>query len=322
MLGETNTSYSDSLTSSGPTIDVLGEIGRSCGPLPQVELAYEADLRLLWVTLRPEPKPVFTLQVVTSLRKLHAALMTLWTDAVEAPILFLAYRGASPISSLGGDLDFYLDCLRDNDRGALADYARMGAHGIGLNATGLEGRVISLATVAGRLLGGGIDPARACNVMIAEEQATFGYPEVHYNHFPISAVPILSRHAGNIEAERILISGADYSAAEFHKRGALNAVVPEGTGEDWIRDYARKAMPTHEARVALFKAFNRRSGNLERDLSEAADAWVDHIMKLKPLAISKLQRIAAAQERMLSRLQRRGPADGGPLKTLLMPSLG
>jgi len=62
---------------------------------------------------------------------------------------------------------------------------------------------VTLATVHAKALGGGIDPARACNVMIGEERASFSYPEINYNHFPISAVPILSRHTGSIEAERI-----------------------------------------------------------------------------------------------------------------------
>jgi len=163
---------------------------------------------------------------------------------------------------------------------------------------------VTLATVHAKALGGGIDPARACNVMIGEERASFSYPEINYNHFPISAVPILSRHTGSIEAERILLSGAEYSAREFFERGALDALVPDGTGEDWIWNYAKRCLPTHRARVALFAAFSRRSGRLDADLADAADAWVDHIMTLRPIEISKLQRIAQAQERMLSRLTR------------------
>lgn len=286
--------------------DIVAEIHDLVGVLPQVEIEYEADLRLLWVTLRPEPKPVFTLPMIASLRKVQTGVMSLPSHAGDSPVLFLAYRGPSPIYSLGGDLDYYLDCLRANDRQALAEYARLGADGIRLNITSLDGRVITLSTVAGRALGGGIDPARACNVMIAEEGASFGYPEVHFNHFPISAVPVLSRHTGDAEAERILTSGDDYSAAEFLSRGALDAVVPQGTGEDWLRDYARKARASIEARIALFAAFNRRAGRVDEELRLGCDAWVDHIMNLKPLAISKLQRIAAAQERLLSRLQRHG----------------
>ena len=41
--------------------EVLGSILHQSGPLPQLKLAYEPELKLLWITIKPEPKPVFTL---------------------------------------------------------------------------------------------------------------------------------------------------------------------------------------------------------------------------------------------------------------------
>lgn len=288
--------------------EVLSAIRAIAGSLPQVELAYEANIRTLWITLKPEPKPVFTLPIIASVRKVQRSIMKLWGEASESPIMFFAYRGVGPVFSLGGDLDFYLDCLATNDRAGLQQYADLAVEVISLNSSGLNGMVVSLAAVHGKALGGGIDPARACNIMIGEQSASFSYPEINYNHFPISAVPILSRHTGSIEAERILMSGEEYTAQEFCERGALDAVVPDGTGDDWIRGYAKRNLPTHRARVALFGAFSRRAGNLAADLAEASDTWVNHIMRLRPLEISKLQRIAQAQERMLTRMTRRDPA--------------
>ena len=285
--------------------DVVGQIRSAAGPLPQVDLDLEPDLALLWITLKPEPKPVFTLQIIESVRTLQATIMRLWPEGRDCPILFLAYRASGSIFSLGGDLDFYLDCLATNDRAALADYAALAADVIRWNATGLDGLVLSLSTIHGKALGGGIDPARACNVMIAEESASFGYPEVHFNHFPISAVPILTRHTSAAEARRILLSGAEYSAAEFLRLGLLDAIVPDGCGEDWVRKYAAQSAASHRARVALLAVFNRRAGNLREELAAGADAWVDHMFKLSPIEISKLQRIAHAQERLLSRLASR-----------------
>jgi DSF synthase len=290
--------------SSGVSEDILGAIRAVAGPLPQIDLEYEAKIRLLWITLKPEPKPVFTVPIISSVRKVQDAVMRLWSDAQEPPVLFLAYRGVGPVFSLGGDLDFYLDCLAKNDRAGLLSYAKLATDVIGLNTNGLKGMVITLSTIHGKALGGGIDPARACNVLVAEDRATFGYPEINYNHFPISAVPILSRHTGLIEAERILTLGLDYTAVEFLARGVLDAVVPNGGGEDWIRGYATRNLPTHRARVALIAEFNRRAGDLQAELAEAVEIWVNHFMKLKPLEISKLQRVAQIQERMLSRLSR------------------
>ncbi|MGA0594792.1 crotonase/enoyl-CoA hydratase family protein [Enterovirga sp. CN4-39] len=272
--------------------------------MPQLSLDYEPDIQTLWITLRPEPKPVFTLPLIESVGRVQDAVMKLWGLEEDRPVRYLAYRSSGAIFSLGGDLDYYLDCLRANDRAGLRRYADQATNVIRLNRTGLDGAVITLTNVRGKAIGGGIDPARACNVMIAEEGATFSYPEINFNHFPISAVPVLSRHTGPIEAEKILLSAAEYSAAEFQQKGAVDEVVPAGAGDDWIRRYAARSLTSHSARVSVIAAFNQQAGERLGAMSGYAEAWTDHILRLKPIEIAKLQRIAAAQERMLSRMLR------------------
>ncbi|WP_375460192.1 enoyl-CoA hydratase-related protein [uncultured Enterovirga sp.] len=290
--------------SDGASGGVLEALQRRAGALPQISLTYEAEHKLLWITLRPEPKPVLTLPLIESIRKVQISVWEMWGRAPDRPILFMACRSRGRVYSLGGDLDYYLDCLARNDQAGLVDYARAASDVILMSRNGLNGSVITLSAVHARVMGGGVDSARGCNVMVAEEDATFCYPEVNYNHFPISAVPILSRHTGAVEAEKILLSGRDYSAAEFLDRGVVNALVPKGSGEDWIRRYCAGSQASHAARVALFAAFNAQSGDLASALEGAVASWVSHIMTLTPLEISKLQRITAAQERMLGRLLR------------------
>ncbi len=291
-----------------PSVDeeasVLGQIAAHAGVLPQISLAYEPDILTLWITARPEPKPVVTLPLIESIRRVQDALMELWGRDENRPVRYLAYRGSGAILSLGGDLDFYLDCLRSNDRAGLLKYADQATELIRLNRSGLDGAVITLANVSGKMIGGGIDAVRACNVMIAEEGATFAYPEINFNHFPISAAPVLSRHTGPIEAERILLSGEEFTAREFMAKGAVDEVVPAGTGDDWIRRYAARTLNTHAARVAVIGSFNQLAADQAGQLSGCALAWTNYILRLKPVEIAKLQRIAAAQERMLGRLLR------------------
>lgn len=290
--------------------EVIEAIRHQAGFLPEVQLAYEEGLRLLWVTIKPELKPVFTLQLLDSLGKVQQAIIDLWGAPEQyhaAPVRFLAFRGTGPFFTLGGDLDFYLDCLAKNDRPALAEYARLSVEGALRNASGLNGMAVTLSTIHAKAIGGGIDAPRSCNVMIAEEQASFVYPEIKFNHFPITAVGILSRRMGPRAAEHMLQSGEEMSAAEFLAAGGLEAVVPTGTGDDWIRKYAADSLPIHAARTALFSAFNRRAGNLREELEYLGQLWTDCMLRLHPSAISKLQRIAQTQDRMLSRVYQREP---------------
>ncbi|MDP3255755.1 enoyl-CoA hydratase-related protein [Bosea sp. (in: a-proteobacteria)] len=293
--------------------EVIDAIRRRAGFLPETQLAYEPAIQTLWVTIRPELKPVFTLQLLDSLVKIQSAIVALWGAPDQyhrAPVRFLAFRGRGPFFTLGGDLDFYLDCLAKNDRAALAEYARLSAAGAVLNASGLNGLVVTLSTIHAKAIGGGIDAPRSCNVMIAEEQASFVYPEIKFNHFPITAVAILSRRMGARAAERMLMSGEEMSAQAFFEAGGLEAVVPTGTGEAWIRKYAQDSLPIHAAKTALFSAFNRRAGDLQQELDQLGQIWTDCMLRLTPSAISKLQRIAQTQDRMLARMYQR-PATGG-----------
>jgi DSF synthase len=284
---------------------VVEAIRHRAGFLPEVQLDYESPIKTLWVTIKPELKPVFTLPLLDSLGKIQRAIHALWGAPEQyhgAPVRFLAFRGTGPFFTLGGDLDFYLDCLARNDRAALTEYARLSTEGAILNASGLNGLVVTMATIHAKAIGGGIDAPRSCNVMIAEEQATFVYPEIKFNHFPITAVAVLSRRMGQRAAEALLLSGEEMSATAFMAAGALEAVVPAGTGEAWLRKYAADSLPVHAAKTALFSAFNRRSGDMREELAYLGQIWTDCMMKLSPSAISKLQRIAATQDRMLARV--------------------
>jgi DSF synthase len=288
--------------------EVIDAIRYKAGFLPEVEIAYEPDIKTLWVTIRPELKPVFTLQLLDSLVKIQSAIVALWGAPDQyhrAPVRFLAFRGTGPFFTLGGDLDFYLDCLAKNDRASLAEYARLSAEGAIWNSGGLNGLVVTLSTIHAKAIGGGIDAPRSCNVMIAEEQASFVYPEIKFNHFPITAVAILSRRMGQRAAEQMLLSGEEMSAQEFMAAGGLEAVVPTGAGESWIRKYCADSLPIHAAKTALFSAFNRRHGDLREELGHLGEIWTNCMLRLSPSAISKLQRIAQTQDRMLARVYQR-----------------
>ena len=287
--------------------EVEGSVRLAAGPLPQVALAYEAPTRTLWLTIRPEPKPVLTPQLLESVVRVQRAVMMLWGGEgryASCPVRYLAFRGEGAVFNLGGDLDFFLDCLSAGDREALEGYARLTVECACRNANGLGGLVVTLATVHGPAIGGGVDLARSCNVMIAEEGATFAYPEVRANHLPVAAVGLLARRLGAPEAQRLLMAGDTRAADDFHRRGGLDAVVPDGAGEGWLRAYAAATLPTHAARAALFAAFHRRAGSLDDELTHAAELWTDTLMRLDPQDLYRLQRLARAQERSLARLYR------------------
>ncbi|MAU99013.1 MAG: hypothetical protein CMP81_24550 [Fulvimarina sp.] len=281
---------------------IVDRITDRTGALPQLQLMFEEQLGLLWLVMHPEPKPVFTLPLVDSVLRVQNALRAMVDAGEPMPVEVLAYRTSGPVFSLGGDLDYYIDCLARRDRAGLARYAETACAVIEGNTTGIGGRVATVAAVHGRALGGGIDPARACHVVVAEDSASFCYPEINYNHFPIAAAPILARRIGAVEAERILLSGKSFTAAEFYDKGALEAVVADGASAMWVRDFCKKTAASRRSRIAIAAAFNRMGPDLAAELAGAGAAWVDHMLALDQAEITKLQRIVQAQDRMLGRM--------------------
>lgn len=273
------------------------------GSLPQISLEFEQGPGILWLTIKPEPKPVFTRQMLGSVVAVQEAIAGLWgNEPLSSPVRFLAYRGEGPFFTLGGDLDFILASVEAGDHESLRHYASIGARGAVLNANGLDGVAITISTIHAKALGGGIDAPRSCHVMIAEEAACFQYPEIKFNHFPITAPAVLARRIGVESAKKVLLSGAEYSAREFHEMGGVEAVVEVGAGESWIRDFVKKTAPSHRAFLGTHLAFLDQD-SFERDLRRAGDLWFDCMTAMSPEEIAKLRKISAIQEKMLARLK-------------------
>lgn len=84
-----------------------------------------------------------------------------------------------------------------------------------------------IAAVGGAARGGGMTIAISCNVIVAGESASFGYPEIdaglppaiHFTHLP----EIVGRH----RAFELLFTGRAFSAAEAKEMGLVSRIVAD-----------------------------------------------------------------------------------------------
>ncbi len=84
-----------------------------------------------------------------------------------------------------------------------------------------------IAAVNGFALGGGCELAMACHIRIAAEHAKFGQPEVKLGIGPGSGgTARLPRLVGRGRALELLLTGEMIDAAEAHRLGLVNRVVP------------------------------------------------------------------------------------------------
>jgi enoyl-CoA hydratase len=84
-----------------------------------------------------------------------------------------------------------------------------------------------IAAVNGFALGGGCELAMACHLRVASENARFGQPEVKLGIAPgYGGTVRLPRLVGRARALELLVTGEMIDAAEAHRIGLVNRVVP------------------------------------------------------------------------------------------------
>lgn len=100
-----------------------------------------------------------------------------------------------------------------------------------------------VAAVNGYALGGGLELAMACTVRFASENARLGQPEVKLGIIPgYGGTQRLPRLVGRGRALEMLLSGDPVTAAEAHRIGLVNAVVPQAELLDFSRAWLAKVM--------------------------------------------------------------------------------
>lgn len=108
--------------------------------------------------------------------------------------------------------------------------------------------VPSIAAINGWAMGAGMELAMACSMRIAAEGVRMGQPEVKLGITPgAGGTQRLPRLVGMGRAMELILTGDPIDAAEAHRIGLVNKVVPA----DALMDEARKLAATIAARPKL-----------------------------------------------------------------------
>jgi cyclohexa-1,5-dienecarbonyl-CoA hydratase len=81
----------------------------------------------------------------------------------------------------------------------------------------VELSIPTMALVKGQCLGGGMELAIFCNIIVADQSAVFGQPEIVLGVFPPPASVILPRKVGQAHADAIVLSGQSIDASEAYR---------------------------------------------------------------------------------------------------------
>ncbi|RJF92494.1 enoyl-CoA hydratase/isomerase family protein [Noviherbaspirillum saxi] len=118
----------------------------------------------------------------------------------------------------------------------------------------------SIAAIDGTARGGGMTLAISCDMIVASESATFGYPEIDAGVLPSIHFTHLPRIAGRHRAFELLFSGRSFDTAEAVSLGLVSRVTPPGevlaTARDLARSIAGKSAEVIRIGRAAFMSAN------------------------------------------------------------------
>ena len=131
----------------------------------------------------------------------------------------------------------------------------------------------SIAVVEGAARAGGMTIAVSCNMVIAGEDASFGYPEINVGLIPALHFVHLPRVAGRHRAFEYLFTGDDFSADVAADLGIVNYVLPAGKAIDKAMDLARKLSEKSPIVMKLGRDSYMRAidENFRRDVENVAE---------------------------------------------------
>ena len=139
--------------------------------------------------------------------------------------------------------------------------------------------VPTIAAVNGYALGGGCEVALACDVRIAAENATFGFPEVSLGILPgMGGTQRLPRLIGPALAKELIFTGRRISAEEAREMGLVNRVVAEGEALNAARELAAEISANGPLAVRHAKSAANRA--LDVDLVSGLEFEADQFALL------------------------------------------
>ncbi len=264
----------------------------------QLICRYDSEYNALWYYLNPTPRPCFTLTLLKEIRDLQQRVTEHLRLSPDDLRYFIKTSATPQVFSLGGDLDLFVRLITERDRDRLYEYGRICIDVVYCNATNLGiSSLTTISLVQGHALGGGFEAALAQNVLIAEQGAKMGFPEILFNLFPgMGAYSLLARRIEPARAERFLSTGQQYRAQRLWEMGIVDVLARDGEGVHAVNDFIRRHSRSWNGQRAIQQVRQRVNPITYQELIDIVEIWVDAALRLTARDLRFMTRLAAAQQ--------------------------
>lgn len=144
---------------------------------------------------------------------------------------------------------------------------------------------VSIAAVGGHCLGGGMELALACDLVVAEEGARFAQPEIDLGCYPPFAAALYPALVGPRRALDLLVTGRALTAAEAERWGLVARLAPDGELDRAVDELVEILLGKSAAVLALTKRACRagddegpaETGAFERALAGSERIYLEEL---------------------------------------------
>jgi cyclohexa-1,5-dienecarbonyl-CoA hydratase len=136
---------------------------------------------------------------------------------------------------------------------------------------------VTIAAVKGFCLGGGLELAMSCDLVIAEPGATLGQPEIKVGCFPPVACARLASVIGPARAADIILTGQPLSSEQALEMGMISRLGPlDRTLEEVLGTIRAQSRAVLRATVEAMRAATL--ADLDRRLAETEEIYVRRLI--------------------------------------------
>lgn len=199
---------------------------------------------------------------------------------------------------MGGDLPFFLECIRNRQKKSLTEYAHLCIDAIYniYNAFGLP--AITIALVEGNAYGGGFECALAHDFIVAEESAQFCLPENKFNLFPgMGAHSVLNRKIGAVDTNALIRNSRIYKSRYLQSLGLVEEITERNRSMLALIKLARRIKDRFNFELHHIRCTKIVHSLPKKELLNITDIWVDTCMKVSDFDLRKMEILATAQSR-------------------------
>lgn len=211
------------------------------------------------VTLnRPDVRNAFNEELIAGL--------TAWARGVPADgsVRVAILRGSGSVFSAGADVQWMAKMMGYSREENLADARTAAAMFLALDSL----PVPLIGRIHGAALGGGSGLAAVCDVVVAAEDAQFGFTEVVLGILPAMISPYVLRKIGLANARELCLSGVRFSAARAREVGLVTDVVPAAQLDAAVERHVQQFWKAAPSAVAATKRLLREvAGHRPEDVS-------------------------------------------------------